>query len=415
MSLQTRPRAIYRASRAAIAVTMTFTIDALALRTAAADEAQPSTDDVQRLDLSIDAGFGYDSNAYRTHFGSYTDFAPTVAVPVTPKVQSGSFFPIDLKASYLSGTEPGMHLEASGQASGRFYSASALRNANEYDFGARLGLNTVFARKRARSNELYAGVLAGHHQNIYVDRDNGDTKVTSAQVDISNRYVYSNFGAEVRFSREIGAVQYGLNAVVEKRNYDDTVVVDQYDHTYAEFGGDINFRVARPSQLKLSYAHTLRDFTERSARDLNGVYGIANGLLKYTEDSIEVASRNMLGPDWVGTVYYDYTRRTDNFLGYADYKANEFGGRLIYAHGEHARTHLVVSRQQRNYAHAFAYNQPTQPRLALDRNKAALKTEYTGRRGESVWVALEYASWNTNDLRYDYDRGQLTVGAKWEY
>ena len=365
---------------------------------------------------SAEAGLGYDSNVYRTHSGSYTDFAPLIAVPVTPKVQSGFFVPLEVKGKYLSSTALGTHLAASGRVHGRIYANSALSKGNDYNYAARIGLNNLFARQGKRTDELYAGLLVGRHQKAYVDRDNGGDKLTTVnQADISNRYNYNTLGIEARFSKEIGAIQYGLEGVIENRDHDDPVVVDQYDHRYSEFGGNVEFKLAQTSQLKLSYAHTVRDYAERNARDLNGTYANANGLLKYTDNNLKLSSRNQLGQDWVGYLDYAYTQRADNFQGYADYTENEFGVRVIYAPGEQWRTHFAASRQKRNYANAYAYDEPTQPRLTADGSKVKIKSEYMRSPRHSLWTELEYDIWNTNDLRFDYGRYQIMAGMKWDY
>ena len=75
---------------AAVAVIAAIAMTASVAHAAAKEVKAPSASTAS-TSWSAEAGLGYDSNVYRTHSGSYTDFAPVSPVSVTPEVQAGFF------------------------------------------------------------------------------------------------------------------------------------------------------------------------------------------------------------------------------------------------------------------------------------------------------------------------------------
>lgn len=401
----------------------------------AADEQGTS-----KIKWSADAGLGYDNNAYRTHNGSYIDHSlarpadttganqgPAITAPtIVPVIQSGFFVPFDLRGKYLSDKGIGASLSTNANADGRFYLEPDLTNANEYKLTGRLGINNLLARKGGREEVIYVGALISRVQNFNYDPDTGLARLVgrAADRDVSNRDNYTALGLEGNYADELGYIRYGVTGVLEEREHDDPIVSDNFSNTYIRFGGHAEAQVIAGSRLKLTYLHTFRDFKERNARDLTGNRGNANGILQWSDNSYRASLRNKLGADLIAYLDYSLTTRVDNFRGYDNFAEHKFGIRLDYAPGNVWRTRVAVAMADVDYDNALAFNTicnvtcPSaigQPRLTESRINADIKTEYELNKGQSIWVAVDYSSVDTNDLRYDYSRNQFMVGGKWQF
>lgn len=370
-------------------------------------------------DLSwfAEAGLGYDTNVYRVHQGNYINYYPATPTPMTPKVQSGFFVPFKGKVEYSDMTRQGMKMLAEGKFNGDFYINSGLRNANNYEYEGRVGLNKEFASNDKRVDDLYAGIMLGHHQQVYVERATGAPKRTTATgTDISNRYTYSAFALEGKYRKHTGEkLRWGLNATLEDRTYDDPVVVSKYDHTLTVLGGDVEYVLKKGQLFKLDYAYETRDFSARNARDLNGTYAAANGKLKYVDHNIRLYSRTHVSDPLVVYVDLGLVNHSDKFVNYTGYNELGYGTRILYNPDEQWDARFSVYKWSRSYSHALAYDNPTQPRLTTNGLSASLKGNYVLTKNRSLWAELERHDWNTNDLRFDYKRWQLMVGAKVDY
>ncbi len=386
--------------------------------------------DVSKIKWSANAGLGYDGNAYRTHSGRYIDHSlarfPALNANIVPVIQSGFFVPFDLRGKYLSDKGIGASLSTNVNADGRFYLEPGLTNANEHKLMGGIGINNLLARKGGREEVIYAGVIVGRVKNFFYDRDTGKAWMVgrAADKDISMRESYKVLGLEGQYANEMGYIRYGAQGSLEERTHDDPVVSDNFSNTYIRFGGHAEAKVIADSSLKLTYQHSFRDFKERNPRDLNGRRRNANGILQWNDNSYRASLRNNLGSDI--TVYLDYnlSTRVDNFQGYDNFTEHKFGIRLDYAPGDVWRTRVALAMADVNYDHALAFNticnvtcpsEIGQPRLTESRIDANIKTEYELNKKQSVWVAVDYSSVDTNDLRYDYSCNQFMVGGKWTF
>lgn len=361
-----------------------------------------------------EVGLGYDSNMFRTHSGSYTDFYPATPVAVTPNVQSGFYVPYKMALTYTEVKDKDQSLIVEGKFSGEQYFGHS--NANEYDYGGKIGLLTQFATKGKLEDTLYVGLSIGSRKKVYVDRDTGGAKTTVAGADISNRYNYTVAGIESEYRVETGGdIRYGVNGLMEDRTYADPVVVSKYSHLYTRLGADVEYIPEKGSLFKLAYSYELSDFSARHARDINGTYSsVANPLLKYTDHNYKFYWRKHVNLPLVVYLDFDLTSHSDAFVNYTGYTETDYGTRVLYNPKENWKARLSLSRWKRNYSNAFAYDNPAQPRLTSDGLTLKLKGEYELAKDMSAWAELERRSWNTNDLRYDYSRTQIMCGVSIE-
>ncbi len=387
-------------------------------------EAQASRETPFTLEVEI--GLGYDSNAYQAPSAPYIDYAPYdptilppagpyIATPVNPVRHSGFFIPAMVKAKYSPTSEGGRRFVTSFRFNGDIYPSSTLSNADTYNGKLAAGFEFMLGRRDKREDTFYVGPFITYNRETYFDRDTGVDKTTlTSGTNISNRYNYRGIGIEAEYKKRTTAVQYEIHGKVEQRDYDDPVVVAQYDHTYYVLGGEVEFQVARPTKLKLSYDYKVRDYDERHSRDASGIYSNANPLLQYTYHDVGATLRNRLGK-WL-VVYLDYDRlmRNDENVGYNDYTEDAYRIRIITREDRGSKLRATFSYWKRDYPNAFAYDNASQPRKEYDGIEAEVKGDLALDKDWGLWAEYKYWNQNSTDLRYDYDRYQAMAGVKWE-
>jgi hypothetical protein len=362
-----------------------------------------------------EAGFGYDSNAFRAPRNTYTDYAaiPLGSNPtVVPQAKSGFFVP------YKAGVEVGKRHERNGRlvgsatVDGRFY-LGGLGKADEFNFAAKGG--SEFDLGKADSKRTaYVGAIYEQHQQVYVDHDSGASKTTAGGSDISARYNYTSVGLEGEYKHKMDRIDYAVKAQYLTNDYSDPVVVSQLDHNYFIVGGEIDYQMKERTKLKLSAARSTREYSDRHARNANGVYSsTANPLLKYTYNDLGVTLRNRVSSDWLFYVDYDYTQRMDDFVNYNDYKSHRFGGRLMYEQGA-LKGRVALHHWKRDYPNAFAYDVAGQPAKTYSGNDLRIKGEFAYTKALAFWAEAILNRQDSSDLRYAYDRNQIMAGVRWE-
>lgn len=396
-------------TRAAFVVGM---LCALASGASAADygkDAKKTDGRTSGLSVSVEAGLGYDSNVFLTPDNPYVDLAQPLTPTVTPDKQTGFFVPLGLDAEYLRGMGKGTRLLSDFSFDGRIYEP-AIDNANLYDGEFTVGPEFELTKDSA----LYAGIILGYHREIYYDRDDGLNKVSGA-ADISEKYTYSNAGVEISYRHDLGKLEYGVSGSFEKRDYEDPVVVSQYDHDYLKLGGSVDYALAASTKVSAGYRYSVRDYNDRKARDLNGNLLTANPQLEYTYHTIDLTLRQRVNKSLVA--YVDYTRqeRKDEFVGYNDYGQNRYKVRAIYTPTEELRVRVAASYWDREYDRAFAFDDPAGGKKDYSGITFDAGAEYGYSKLVSFWADLNYDSQDTNDNRYEYDRTQLIAGAKFEF
>ncbi len=368
--------------------------------------------------VAIEAGLGYDSNAYLAPSEPYIDYAPDPdPVPLTatvPVVHSGVFIPAGIRARYdgRAGRDSGIIADYAFDAA--LYPDSETSNADEYNHRLSVGLQKLLNKKGFREDTFTVAPYLKIHDKTYYDRDTGETKITNLGTDLSDRYSYRAIGVRAELDHETAALPHTLRADYAKLDYDEPKpTFTSYDHAYYRLGGDVDLRLARRMKVILSYDYYVRDYDERNARDLSGAL-VPGSTRKYTYNNIGASLRNSLIDHWVAYLDYELTDRTDDYVSYNDYTQNSYGIRVIYDNDQRVRVRARARWWERDYDNAFAFDDPTQARMTYDAIELALRGDYKLDKNYGVWA--EFRSWDqdTTDLRYRYDRYQTMVGVRWE-
>ncbi len=364
---------------------------------------------------SAETGLGYDSNAYQAPRNPYIDYALGSNPLVVPKAESGFFVPYKIKVDAVKNRGQDNRLLGSAKADGSFYLGSGLSNANEYNVALHGGTEHVLARKEKSEDTFYVGALLSKHKQVYVDHDSGLGKTTTlSSTDISGRYSYTNIGLEAEYKHRIGKIDYGFSGLYTDNDYEDPVVVAQMDHTYYKLGADASFPVASKTNLNLSFDHSVRDYSDRHARDAQGVYSSANPLLQYSYNAAGATLRNRISDAWLLYLDYGRTLRSDSHMGYGDYSEDRYGARLVFEQGVF-KTRLGLHHWARDYPNGFAFDVAGMGAKTYSGNDLKVRAEMAQTKNTTLWTELVYDSQQSTDLRYDYVRTQLMAGMSWAY
>lgn len=372
----------------------------------------PATAGDEGMLWSASAGLGYDSNVYLTPDAPYNDLSQAGNPLIVPNKQSGLFVPLGLGADYSAPS--GMAF--SYRFDGEIYLNSALRNANTYDNNATLGWNMTLG-----GADFYAGLLAGYHKKIYYDRDTGEAKLSRVSgTNISNRYTHLDFGGEAKLRQKVGNVEYKLDTKLAMLFYNDPIVMAPLDHMLFELGGSGRFPLgSKSTKLKLGYDFAIRDYSNRSARNTQGVQSRANGLLTYYYHTVNAQLFQKLGRKFYAYLDYWHTWRIDGAVGYNSYSKDRVKLRLRYHLTRNFLLHGSVSYSRKNYPNAFAYDNPAAGKKTYNLTEASLKAEYdhlfSGFGDPSLWIKGDYVKQSSSDLRYAYNQTQAVIGADWQF
>lgn len=398
----------------------TFTITLLAALLAADIQAAPSAvkpnvpEAYNPWSLQAGIGLGFDSNAYRTPSDPYVDYAPTVPVAITPNVRSGFFIPLEGEVHYQGRHgKQRLGFVAEYGVNADIYPGSDLENATAFSQALRAGAEILLGRSGRRHNTLSLLPYIMQHHQIYSDRDDGLEKTFgTAGTDISERYSYVARGLEAQLRIETPVVPFKIWAEAADRDYEDPVVVDQYDQRYTAVGAEAEIPFGKYVDLTPSLERQVKDYKERRALDLNGNL-IAGTTREYLYDIVGLSLRTRFSRNW--SMYLDYrrTEREDSYVGYYNYSEDKFGVRLRF-NNDPFSVRLALSMLNRDYPNAFAFNNPAQPRLEYQTLEFKAKGEYKLAKQLGLWLEGKYWDQDTTDSRYIYDRYQLMLGMHWE-
>ena len=407
-------------------------------------EDDNKTDPSSGLEWKLDAGLGYDSNIYRAPGAPYINYADSCTladancvdsadnvtgnnlgyVKVSPQIKSGVFIPLELKVDYLKNLATNNIFLASYTASGDFYAQSQYNNANNYGNKLHAGDQWIFSTQHNQQHSFYVGGLLEYKKRLYLDRDTGEDQETAAHVDISGRYTYDAYGLESVLEGKVNGFQYAIDATIAKRNYEDPVVVSQYDHTYYSLGGKTKFRLAKFTKLSVGYDYYIYDYVERPSRSLiDGRLLVSNPPRKYQYNKINVSLRQRLSKAWLVYLDYEHRTRTDKYQGYDNYTKNLFKTRLHYVINKSNRLKFSYTYWKRDYPNAFAYDNADYDATAAvvniskkyDGSEAKLSWTNALDRHKAIVFEVDYYKENSSDLRYDFERYRTLVSFEWEY
>ncbi len=366
---------------------------------------------------SASAAIGYNSNVYRTHDGTYTDWADNATPTVNPNVQSGFFIPLKYNLEGIYALNNKTNLQGELDAKGKFHLDSDLTNADETKYKLDFGAIHTLAGKKRRVSTIHGNLFIDSVNKTYYDRDTGLEK-TAGVTDVADRYSYRGHGVQLLYkNRTDQTFKYGGGLTIGSRDYTDTIANSQLDYDYTILKADIDYQLQKATTLSAGIEREVQDYDERPSRNPSGGLFLSNPALEYTYLTLSFGIRHRLNDNWVLHGDYKNIERDDSWVNYNGYTAHKFKLRAIHKRGN-TRTKLSLSTQTRDYPNALAFDDPiinVRVIKTYDTLSLSLSREIEQTKHRSLWGKVAYHNTDTNDLRYDYDRFLIFAGYKWQY
>lgn len=370
----------------------------------------------------VESGLGYDSNPFLTPSSSYIDYSQAnlsmpsgYGVLVEPTIKSGMFVPLFLRASYEYKLKQRIRLLADFTGSGKYFTDSALTNANEYKTELRGGVRFRFNKYKKEINRIDVRVLAGNVYQIYVDHDDGQPK-SSIGGDQSNRYQYKKVGAEVIYKYDRKKFDALVRGRYENRNYEDPATWASLDHDYYRLKFQGGYDVTKKFHLGAYYEWRMRDYVERQTYEmapdglnigLNGPSGV-----NYNYNDVKLFGDYKFTKAYRMRLEYLFSSRTDDNQGYSDYLYHRISWVNTYKFTKKIKSELKLNYYVYDYKNAYAYNQLTTfDKLEAEGYRAYFNTKYRFAKHWSANADLHYREEKSTDKRYAYEEfiGMLTL------
>lgn len=357
-------------------------------------------------------GFGTDSNVFRAPDIAYVDLSAPTRPLVTPTIATGAYLPIDLGARVGINSLPFEGFFGAYRLVGKFFQDKALANANEFVHELRFG-NEYRKRGDGRERRIYSAFTIAQHDESYFDPDDGSLRTINGAA-IEDRMNYVRYGPEIALRESFRKLSFGLRLKGQLWNYENTEIVPEYDHEYFYVRGSVKYRLTPASQIRLAVAAYSRRFGDRPSYDLDGLQRLGNPTLRYDYVEAALTARQRITRDmWFG-FSYARTDRTDRHAGYNDYTRDSYGLEFHWDPG--TRFDITVRALYRNYdfSNAFAFNNPQAGRKTLDALLGRLAATYRVTDALSLVLEAEHRGTDSNDTRIAYDRGQYSIGLRWQ-
>ena len=366
------------------------------------------------FESSFSAGFGYDSNAFRSPSEPYLDVSDNPPTAVVPIVQSGAYIPIRINVSYDNPVSRRSSFIASYRLRGDYHTDAELRNADQTDNRLRVGMERFIGRDNATDGKFSIAATLRDHAETYFDRDDGLDRFDDG-FSIADRYKYRSLGVEADLKNRIGRYRYELEGGLEKRDYEDVPTASSYDLTNYWVGGAFKVPLARKSRLKFSYTYFVRDFDERRSRDEDGNASFQNPPLRYIHNMFEVGIRHRVSKNFVTELIYIYTIRDDDFVGYNDYEKDKIRLAFTFGGSGKFRARLRIDYRNQQYPNAFAFDNPTQLPKEYQEFQFSARAVYQLTDRFSLRGNIKHEAVESSDPRGEYDRTLASIGANWAF
>ncbi len=365
------------------------------------------------LDLSGRISFGNDSNAYRAPSETYIDLADPNTPIVVPVVQSGSFIPYDFLAKYNINSLKNESFFGAYRLSGRFYQDELLTNADQYRHELSFG-SEYHRRDENRERKVFSAFAIAQHYEVYFDRDDGAERVAGGQ-NISDRMKYLRYGPEIWFRQSFKKFSFGGRLKGQLWNYEDVLVVPEYDHEYIAVGLNAQYKFTRTSLLRLTADVYTRRYGDRPAFELDGQQPLGNPTIEYEYLEAGLTTRQRVGRSFWFGFDYQRTQREDKYLGYNNYTRDTYGVEFNWRPGKKFRLDASAYYRVYDYENAFAFHNPVAGRKTLETVNGRLFATYELAWDLTLILQYNYRDVDSSDTRIAYDRSQYVFGVRWDY
>jgi tetratricopeptide (TPR) repeat protein len=364
------------------------------------------------LDFRLSVGGGSDDNVFRAPAESYVDLSDPNLPVVDPAVQSGTFVPIALSAKYSINSFANESFFGAYRFGGKFFQDELLNNADVY--AHELSFGTEYGKQSEdRERVIFSAFSIAQHDGTFFDRDDGTVPVVDDE-EIGDRLNYVRYGPEIWFRQSFTRFSFGGHAKGQLWNYDETVVVPEYDHQYIALGMNAQYRFTGTSLLRITADVYKREFGSRPSFELDGTQPLGNPPVNYDYLALGVTARQRITRGlWFG-LNFVRTDRRDLHVGYNDYIKNSFGADLHLTIGTRFDFEATAFYEVYDYSTAYAFHNPDAGRKIMERTIGNVSVTLHLSRHLSLVGAATYQDVASNDTRLAYNRNQFSLSIRWE-
>jgi hypothetical protein len=372
------------------------------------------------LELSAAARLGTDDNVYRTPAEPYVDLSVPGQPLVTPEPRSASFMPVELAAAYVLGNESGDTAFRVGyDLDGDFYDTE-FANASRVDQRVSMGAAIVLGERERRRRTVETSFYARTHRQANFDPDDGLDRDITVLVnglpvveDIGDRFSYKASGVEGVFGHEVGRWTWGFDMRFERREYERTELVANFDQEYFYTGVDIDYSLGSATTLRFGLVRYRLLYDDRPARDLAGALLTTNPAQYYDYAGAQLGLTRALGSAISLELDYSRVERTDRFVGYYDYSRDALRVRARFKPMDRFDMAIGVVARSYDYPRAFAFHAAAAGARELKEMGAELTAEYRATRRLALFAAIDTLDVTSTDLRAEHSRVRTTFGVEW--
>ena len=340
---------------------------------------------------------------------------------MTPVVQSGTYMPAELHAAYVMNNEAGdTDFLFAYDMAGAFY-GEEVANATEVNQRFSMGADIVLGERERRRREVSTAFFVRSHSETNFDPDDGLAREITVEdidgeditEDVSERFSYDAAGVQGTFDHRLGRWRWGFDMNFERREYEPTLLVANYDHDYLFTAVDIDYDFSSVMTLRGGVRFYQRLYDTRPARDLTGALLTTNPAQEYGYTGVQLGMSRQMGR--VVAIDVDYLRldRTDEYLGYYDYTQDVLRLRATFRPNARFDWYVAVVGRTYDYLNAFAFNVEAGGVRELDEVAAELHGNFHLKHGLTLSASLDTFDATSTDARAAYMRTRASFGVEW--
>jgi tetratricopeptide (TPR) repeat protein len=371
--------------------------------------------------LTAAARVGQDDNVYRTPAEAYVDLSDPAQPVVTPVVVAGTFVPAELHAGYVLHNEAGdTDFLFAYDVAGAFY-GEEVANATEVNQQFSMGADVLLGERDRRRREVSTAFFVRSHSETNFDPDDGlEREITVVDIngvatteDVSERFSYNASGVRGTFGHRLGPWRWGFDMNFERREYEPTVLVANYDHDYLFTAVDIDYDFSSVMTLRGGVRSYQRRYDTRPARDLTGALLTTNPAQEYVYNGLQLGMSRQMGRVVAIDVDYLHLIRSDEYLGYYDYTQDVLRVRAAFRPNARFDWAVAVVGRTYDYPNAFAFNVAAGGPRELDEIAAELHGNFHLKYGLTLSASLDTFDATSTDARAAYTRSRASLGVEW--
>jgi len=267
--------------------------------------------------------------------------------------------------------------------------------------------------------KLKSKLQYGSRDKTYISRTTGNI-AQWGDASIGDRYDYTFYGLDTDLSwtphkRNI----FSVNLDYLNRDYEDFSISTLSNLDYSEYTLGLNWKhkFDKTQSLKVKVAHRFRDYEDYRAHDTNGI-DIPNSELKYNT-WIARFTYSIKASDAIQLSFLaQFDKRDDNESGYDNSEKQFARIGLSYDFSQYSELDASVNYSKYDYSNRDQKINDDDEELSEEKG-FRYKVQYTHSlasiKGLAFTTALRYDDIKSDLGIYQYDRSQISIGAKYKF